>query len=196
MVSAPWYLLWCRLRHCVDEDDDELCCPWRRDDVVSCSLILTDSLDRRYCVMSASWYLRECRLRHCVDEDDDELRVRSKRFQWTKDGYNWRSDVLCFLYSWVHLQLPQRLGSLPAYEGGQWGTFEWTLLGDSMLIGPYDWETQLERFMQSRLCVQRVITCPMTVVTECVMSMLNVESLLTDDNNYRWINNYWIRYID
>ena len=36
VIGAPWYLLWCRLRHCVDEDDDELRCPWRHDDVVSC----------------------------------------------------------------------------------------------------------------------------------------------------------------
>ena len=49
-------------------------------------LILTDSLSRQSCVMSAPWYLRECRLRHCVDEDGDELRVRIKRFRWTKDS--------------------------------------------------------------------------------------------------------------
>ena len=45
VMSAPWYLLWCRLRHCVDEDDDELRCPWRRDDVVGCWLNINWQLD-------------------------------------------------------------------------------------------------------------------------------------------------------
>ena len=44
VMSAPWYLLWCRLRHYVDEDDDELSYPWRRDDVVSCLLDIKGQL--------------------------------------------------------------------------------------------------------------------------------------------------------
>ena len=44
VMGVPWYLLWCRLRHCVDEDDDELSCPWWRDDVVSCLLDIKGQL--------------------------------------------------------------------------------------------------------------------------------------------------------
>ena len=120
-------------------------------------LISTDRLGRLSCVMSVVWYLQECRL-HTVLMRTMTSCVSGASASDGRKAVNWRSDVLHFLYSWVHLQRPHRLGSPPTYEGGQWGPFEWMLFGDSILIGPYGWKTQLERFMQSRLCVQRMIT--------------------------------------
>ena len=153
-MSAPWNLWECRLQHCVNEDDDELCCSRRRDDVVSCWVSITDSLGRQSCVSSgtcenAGWGTVLMRkMTSCVSRASaSDGRKAAEHLMF------WR-----FLYSWVHLQLPQRLGSPPAYEGGQWGAFEWTLFGDIILIGPCGWETQLERSMQSRLCVQRMST--------------------------------------
>ena len=190
MMSAPWYLLWCRRRHYVDEDHDELCCPWRRDDVISCWLNINGQLESsvlcnecalvlaRVQAATLCWWRRSWAA--CPEQAlpmDERLLTEDLMFC---ASYIVECTCNCpeFRFSTSLRRWPMRSLWKDAVV---WQHADWSIY----MVGKLNWNGSC-----------RVGYACSTVVTECVMSMLNDESWLTEDNNYRWINNYWISYID
>ena len=175
MMSVPWCLLWCRLRHCVDEDHDELCCPWRRDDVVSCwvningqlgSLVLCDE-----CALVLAWVQAATLCwwgpwRAVCPEQAlpmDERRLTEGLMFCASYIVECTCNCMAFRFSASLRRWPMR--SLWK-DAVLWQHVDWSIY----MVGKLNWNSSCRvRYACSAAHDHVTITCHMTVVTECVM---------------------------